>query len=75
MLPDLQSAFLSSGCFLDALINGQLGPTVWSFSVLPEHELFTLELPLKVELQRPYPIFSENENQLITDAPRGSRDI
>lgn len=48
---------------------------MWSFSVLPEYELFTLEFPFEAELQRPYTIFSENENPLITDAPRGSRDI
>ncbi len=30
MIQDAQSIFLSSGCFLDALLSGQLNPTAWS---------------------------------------------
>ena len=41
MIRDPQSIFLSSGCFLDALLHGQLGPTVWASFVLPEHEVAT----------------------------------
>jgi trehalose-6-phosphatase len=37
MIQNPQLNFLSSGCFLDALISGQLGPTAWSFFLLPEH--------------------------------------
>ena len=39
VIRDSQATFLSSGCFLDALISGQLDPTVWSSFVLPQHAL------------------------------------
>jgi len=41
---DPQSTSLSSGCFLDALAGGQLGPTVWSSFVLPQHALSSPEV-------------------------------
>jgi trehalose-6-phosphatase len=41
---DPQSLSLSSGCFLDALTSGQLGPTVWSSFVLPPHALSSPEV-------------------------------
>jgi len=44
---DLPSTSLSSGCFLDALISGQLGPTVWSSFVLPEHVLSTPDVEVQ----------------------------
>jgi len=44
---DPQSTSLSSGCFLDALISGQLGPTVWSSFVLPQHALSTPEVEVQ----------------------------
>jgi hypothetical protein len=49
VIPDAQSTFLSSGCFLDALISGQLGPTVRSSFMLPEHAVSTSETPPPVK--------------------------
>jgi hypothetical protein len=40
---DPQSPPLSSGCFLDALTSGQLGPTEWVSFVLPQPTLSTDE--------------------------------
>lgn len=75
MRQDLQSTFLSSGCFLDALLSGQLGPTVWSSCVLPEHGLSTPELKFNAEPHGPYSVFSENGNLAVKDAPRGSGNV
>lgn len=47
MIRDPQSTFLSSGCFLDALVSGQLSPTVWSSFVLPQHTLSTLDVEVQ----------------------------
>jgi hypothetical protein len=44
---DPQSPSLSSGCFLDAHTSGQLGPTVWSSFVLPQHVLSSLEVEVQ----------------------------
>ena len=44
---DPQSTALSSGCFLDALTSGQLGPTVWSSFVLPQHALSSPEVEVQ----------------------------
>jgi hypothetical protein len=74
MIQDPQSIFLSSGCFLDAIISGQLGPTAWLFFVLPEHVLSTPELNFNAESQEPDSVFSENGNPVAEDAPRGGRN-
>ena len=44
---DPLSTSLSSGCFLDALTSGQLGPTVWSSFVLPQHALSTPDVEVQ----------------------------
>ena len=49
MMRDPQSTILSSGCFLDALIHGQLGPTVWTSFVLPEHKVSTPDVEVQDE--------------------------
>jgi hypothetical protein len=44
---DPQPLSLSSGCFLDALTSGQLGPMVWSSFVLPQHALSSPEVEVE----------------------------
>lgn len=41
------SPVLSSGCFLAALTSGQLGPTVWSSFMLPQHALSTPDVEVQ----------------------------
>jgi trehalose-6-phosphatase len=47
MIQDAQSIFLSSGCFLDALISGQLDPTAWSPFVPSQHALSTPDVEVQ----------------------------
>ena len=55
MIRDPKLTFLSSGCFLNALISGQLGPTVQSSFVLPEHELSTPDVEVQCGTARAAP--------------------
>jgi len=41
------SPVLSSGCFFAALTSGQLGPTVWSSFMLPQHALSTPDVEVQ----------------------------
>ena len=47
MIQDEQAIFLSSGCFLDALISGQLDPAAWSSFVPPQHALSTPDVEVQ----------------------------
>ena len=52
MIREPQSTFLSSGCFLDALISGQLGPTVGSSFVLLEHALSSQDVEVQCRTEQ-----------------------
>lgn len=49
MIQDAQSIFLSSGCFLDALISGQLDATAWSPSMPSQHALSPPDVEVQLE--------------------------
>jgi hypothetical protein len=65
---DPQSLSLSSGCFLDALTGGQLGPTVWSSFVLPQHTLSSPEVEVECRTAPRLVLAFDSEGTLVPSA-------
>ena len=65
---DPQSLSLSSGCFLDALTSGQLGPTVWSSLVLPQHALSSPEVEVECRAAPQLVLALDSEGTLVPSA-------
>jgi hypothetical protein len=65
---DPQSLSLSSGCFLDALTSGQLGPTVWSSFVLPQPALSSPEVEVECRAVPRLVLAFDSEGTLVPSA-------